>query len=109
MDVMESLIDHPLRLWMAGALTAAGLVLLGRGLLRERSAIVLPWGDPRKPFALLSAFRVAIIGLSVAALGIAWATQQLWLVVLALIVLGEETFESSMALAALRYTKIRRA
>lgn len=104
---MEELIYHPVRLWMSGAITAAGAPVLTRSLHRERSAIALPWADPRKPFSLLSAFRLAIIGLAVSALGLAWATQQLCLAVLALIVRGAETFESTMAPAAMRYTKIR--
>ena len=77
----------------------AGVCALVRGLRREHSAIHLPWSDPQKPFALMGAFRVAIIGLCVAVLGLSWAAEQLWLAIIALIVLGEETFESTMALA----------
>jgi hypothetical protein len=109
MTLMEVLIEHPLRLWMASVLMLGGSLVLLRGLRREHSAIKLPWSDPRKPFALMGAFRVAIIGLCVGLLGLAWAADQLWLAIIALIVLGEETFESTMALAAMRYTKIHRS
>jgi hypothetical protein len=109
MGLMDALIEHPMRLWMASAMMLAGSIVLVRGLRREHGAIKLPWSDPQKPFALMGAFRVAIIGLCVATLGLSWATEQLWLAIIALIVLGEETFESTMALAAMRYTKIHRS
>jgi hypothetical protein len=56
----------------------------------------------------MHAFRVAIIGISFAALGLAWATEQLWLAIIALVVLGEETFESTMAIGAMNYCKPRK-
>lgn len=108
MNVMDPLLDGPLASSAAAVMMVIGAAVLARGLRWERGAIALDWTDPRKPFALMSAFRVAIVGLCVAVLGLSWATHQLWLAIIALIVLGEETFESTMALAAMRYTKLRR-
>jgi hypothetical protein len=55
----------------------------------------------------MQAFRLAIIGVSFATLAIAWATEMLWLAILSLVVLGEETFETTMAIGAMNYGKPR--
>ena len=62
----------------------------------------MSWRDPAKTLAWMMGFRITVIGLAVAALGLAWLTQQLWLAILALIIGGEETLESTLALAAMR-------
>ena len=52
-------------------------------------------------------FRIAIAGLAALSLAIAWASETLWLAILALVVLGEETFETTMAIAAMNYGRPR--
>jgi hypothetical protein len=50
----------------------------------------------------IQGFRIAVIGFALAALGISWITQQLWLFVVALGVGGEEMLESSFYIWVLR-------
>jgi hypothetical protein len=92
----------------AAFLAAVALWVGLRGLRRYFAAAALPASDPSKSLALMYAFRIAIIGISVAALGIAWATEMLWLAIVSLVVLGEETFESTMAIGAMNYGKPRK-
>jgi hypothetical protein len=105
---MEHLLQSPTQYIGAAALAAVGIWFGTRGLRRYFAAIALPAGDAAKSLALMHAFRVAIIGISFATLGLAWATEQLWLAIIALVVLGEETFESTMAIGAMNYGKPRK-
>lgn len=106
---MEILIESSLRVYQASILLAGGAWILAIGLRREVRAIRLSAADPAKSLALMQAFRVAIIGLCMAALGLAWLTQTFWLAILALVVGGEETFESTMAIGAISPRSGRRA
>ncbi len=64
-----------------------------RGALRGDSGKLLPW---------IKGFRLSIIGLALAGLGVAWGWHLTWLLVLTLAIGGEEILESSMVIFALR-------
>lgn len=93
--------DAPWRGYPAGALVLSGLALLAkglwfgftgsRGLLREREA--LGW---------MRGFRLAVVGLCLAGVGVAWAGQVLWLFVASVGILGEELLETSVIIEALK-------
>jgi len=100
---MEALFESVYRFYPAGALLLMGAGVTTAGLRRWATTLRMPAADPAKSLAMMQAFRVWIIGLAIAALAIAWMGQILWLAVLALAVGGEETFESTMAIGALRY------
>lgn len=98
---LTTIADAPWRGYPAAALALSGLVLLARGLwfgfpgsvglLKEREA--LGW---------LRGFRLAVVGLCLAGIGVAWAGQILWLFVVSLGVLGEELLETSVMIEALK-------
>ena len=105
---MEYLLEPPAQYIGSATLIAVALWIGIRGLRRYVTAAALPAGNPAKSLDLMHAFRVAIIGISFATLGIAWATEMLWLAILSLVVLGEETFETTMAISAMNYGKSRK-
>jgi hypothetical protein len=105
---MEYLLEPPAQFIGSAILAIAGCWFGVRGLGRYFAAAALPASNPTKSLDLMHAFRVAIIGISVASLGISWATEMLWLAILSLVVLGEETFETTMAIGAMNYGKPRK-
>ena len=106
---MEYLLQPPMQYAGATILAVIGASMGVRGLRRYFTAAALPATDPAKSLALMHTFRIAIIGVSFATLGLAWATEMLWLAILSLVVLGEETFETTMAIGAMNYGKPRTA
>lgn len=102
MTVMDAIFDASWRTYPATALMAVGAALVfaaGRAALE--AGRLSAW-DAGKGLAFMRAFRVAIVGLALLALGGAWAWQLLWLGVLAAVIGGGELFESSLDIAALR-------
>lgn len=97
---MESLVELSWRAYPGGALLALGLLVFARGA----------WGTatgfrraiPERAAAYMAGFRMGIIGLAIAGVAGAWIWQQAWVLVLALIIGGEELCESSWALYVLR-------
>jgi hypothetical protein len=100
MDV-ASIVTAQWRPLPATALALFGLVLLGKGLwfglagsqglLHERDA--LGW---------MRGFRLAVVGLCLFGVAIAWAWQVLWLGVAALGIVGEELLETSVIIEVLK-------
>lgn len=99
---MEWVIEAPVRFYVSIAMMAVGGWIVVRGLRSEVRSIRMPAADPAKSMALMQSFRVCIIGLALLTLGIAWMTEQLWLALIAAAIGGEELFESSMAIGAMR-------
>jgi hypothetical protein len=94
---MHEIITTPLRIYPACLVMAGGLALTAW-------AVMLPWrtARERRLLAGVRGFQLAVLGLAVLGIGIAWWMLQLWLFVLALGVAGEETLETSRIITALQ-------
>jgi hypothetical protein len=89
------------RIYPAAALAIYGLALLANGLwfgfrgsnglLREREA--LGW---------MRGFRLAVVGLCLVGIAVAWVWQVLWLFVAAVGIMGEELLETSVIIEVLK-------
>lgn len=99
---MEWVIELPVRFYPSLAMMVVGAWITVRGLRSEVRSIRLSAADPARSMALMQSFRVCIIGLALATLGIAWMTEQLWLALIAAAIGGEELLESSMAIGAMK-------
>src|SRR5690606_40969750 len=105
---MEAFLDLPWRHGPAAGLVLAGIVLFARGLALWRSAGRID-RDPGRALAYARGFRIGILGLCSFAFGLGWSFGLGWVVVVSLIVLGEEMLETSVMIAALRATPARGA
>ena len=94
---------YPAALWMVAGAAALvhGVRLLATGG-RERI-------DPDRAYFVTRGIRAGIFGLCVATIGAGWLWQVDWMVVLALVILGEEMLETSIMTAALRDQRRARA
>jgi len=98
---MYELFDATWRIYPATIIALAGAFIAALGVRGVLAAHRLATGDVKKPLAHMEAFRVAVIGLAVAAIGAAWVWQIAWLAWLALIIGGEETLESTLCVFGL--------
>ncbi|HZR80265.1 MAG TPA: hypothetical protein VFD92_04130 [Candidatus Binatia bacterium] len=91
--------------WLAAlgpfALVGAGVPLLASGV-RRWARVRQEARDPERALLIALGFRRAIIGLCALVFGLAWMLSVGWLMAIAAIVVGEETLESSVLIAALR-------
>jgi hypothetical protein len=97
---LTPLIDAQWRIYPASALALVGLALVARGLwfgfagskglLRERDA--LGW---------MRGFRLAVVGLCLVGIAVAWGWHILWLFVAALGIMGEELLETTVIIEVL--------
>ena len=87
------------------AYPAALLIVLGvAGAVRSAVTHARRAGqlrDPARALAIMRGFRIAIVSLAVAAIGVAWCWQLGWLFILALVIGGEELLESTVVITAL--------
>jgi hypothetical protein len=60
------------------------------------------WHDPARNLRFVRGFRRVVLGLALIAVGVAWTWQIAWLLVLALVIGGEEVLESSVHAFAVR-------
>jgi hypothetical protein len=98
---LTTIIDAPWRGYPAAALALYGLVLLGQGLwfgfrgsgglLRERDA--LGW---------MRGFRLAVVGLCMFGIAVAWVWQLFWLFVVSVGIVGEELLETTVIIEVLK-------
>ena len=97
------MIDLTWRVYPGGTLVALGAAIaiwgFGMELKGLRRAI---GGRHSEILRFLQGFRLSVIGLAVAAMGIAWTWHLTWLLVFALVIGGEETLESSVHIFAVR-------
>jgi hypothetical protein len=102
---MDALVDLSWRAYPAAAIALLGVVASVRGV----QLLVEGWQrsvwDRDKNLVWITGFRLAIIGLAVVALAAAWQWQQLWVLLIALAIGGEEALETSIIIFALRRSK----
>lgn len=98
---MDALIELSWRLYPAAVIIAVGIAVATLGLRREIEGVRRPLRDPSKVLTFVRGFRLAIIGLAFAGVGAAWLWQLDWLLVLSLVIGGEETLESTVVIFAL--------
>ena len=98
---MDALIDLSWRLYPAALLMAAGFTLAARGTLHFRRGFEPPFDGPSRVLAGVRGFRRAIIGLAIAGIAAAWLWQIDWILVLSLVIGGEELLESTLHIQAL--------
>lgn len=99
---METIVDLPWRAYPASVLLGGGALLAAYGLVRQIRGIVMPVRDPDKGLTWMVGFRLTIVGLAVAGVAAAWVWHSAFVLVLALLIGGGETFESSLDIFALR-------
>ena len=99
---MNALADLSWRAYPSALLMAAGAALFVYGAQTLLRALRISIWDLDRPIVWIGGFRAAIIGLALLALGASWLWQQLWLLLLALAIGGEELLETSVILFALR-------
>jgi hypothetical protein len=80
----------------AASLIAVGTPLFLVGLRREWHGLRMPSRDPAKVLTWVRGFRLSMIGFALAGAGAGWLFDQTWLIVLSLVIGGEETLESSI-------------
>ena len=102
---MEAIVDLSWRIYPASLMLAAGSLLALYGCAVQFRGIKMPISEPSKNITWMRGFRLTIIGLAIAGIAAAWAWHLLWILVLALLIGGGETFESSLDIFALRNEK----
>jgi hypothetical protein len=100
--MIETLVELSWRAYPGGALLALGGALVALGIRLGAGSLRPARGDLESPVRLVRGMRLAIIGLSLAALAASWVWGQLWLFILALAFGGEELLETSTMLFAMR-------
>lgn len=108
MPNFEEILTASWRAYPAIALVAAGLWLCVRGMGLHR-AIVSGARDPHRALEVARSFRVGIAGLCFIGGAVGWSLSMGWVVIVALIILGEEMLETSTMIAALRDGVARQA
>ena len=95
---VDTIYDLSWRAYPVAVIALGGAVVLYRGLRLGRAGL----GDPPRNLRFVRGFRLAVIGLALIAFAAAWLWQQQWLLILALVIGGEETLESSIHAWAIR-------
>ncbi|HYC01119.1 MAG TPA: hypothetical protein VEC57_18435 [Candidatus Limnocylindrales bacterium] len=85
----------------AFALMGAGAALVLRNVVAWRRAAAMR-RDPERALWLARGFRTGIVGLCAIGAGAGWHWNVAWLVVLSLIIAGEELLETTVLVMALR-------
>lgn len=105
---METLYHLPWRGYPALALVLLGVALMIRAFRGDREAARRHrFGTDARSLAAMRAFRRAVIGLACIGVAAGWHWQVPWLLALALAIGFEETFESSIDVAALEQAEQR--
>jgi hypothetical protein len=105
---METLWELSWRAYPAAVLAIAGLGIVVRGIWRQRRGIGLPVTRAAKGAAMARALRSVLTGLAIVGVGVAWWAHLDLLLVLSLVIGGEELLETSVVIAALDDAERRR-
>lgn len=98
---MQDLAHLTWRLYPAAVLMLAGFAVIVLALRRCRGAWQHPLTEPMQPLQWMRGFRMLIAGLALFGIGAAWLWQIGWVLAVSLVVLAEETLETSIAIGAL--------
>jgi hypothetical protein len=97
------LTGQPLLLVFAALLAPAGIWFAALGVRRYAAMRRISPREHAKALTSLQAFRQTMIGACLLMMALALSFEILWLGVLAAVIFGEELFESSMAIYAMKY------
>ena len=89
------------RAYPAAALIVLGAGIVVRGIWRQRRGIGLPVTRAAKGAAMTRALRSVLTGLATVGIGVAWWAHLDLLLMVALVIGGEELLETSVVIAAL--------
>ncbi len=106
---MDFLIDLSWRAYPAGLLMAVGFALALRGSRTFKQGFEPPFDGPSRILAGVRGFRRGIFGLAIAGIGAAWLWQIDWVLVLSLVIGGEELLESTFHIQALSLAERNKA
>lgn len=98
---MDALLDLSWRVYPAALMMAVGFILAIRGTLYFRRGFQPPFDGPSRILAGVRGFRRAVIGFAIAGIAVAWLWQIDWILVLSLVIGGEELLESTLHIQAL--------
>ncbi len=101
MPSAEEILTAAWRIWPAWLLIVVGGWLCVRAL-RVRRSLSPGMRDPHRALVVARGFRIGIAGLCLIGWAVGWLLSVGWVVVVALIILGEEMLETSTMIAALR-------
>jgi len=93
--------DLAWRGYPAALLAALGAVLTVRGFGWLWASFRRPRSEPDNALTFMRGFRLAIWGLTALGVAAAWHWQLGWLLAIALVIGGEETLETSVAIAVM--------
>ena len=99
---MEFLTELSWKMYPSWFIIAIGLAILIKGTSMAYRSFNSPMSDPTKMHRFVIGFRIAVIGITMAGVGVAWNWNILWLFVLSLAFGGEEVLESTVHLYLLR-------
>lgn len=99
---MDILTELSWKIYPSFGMIAVGLAVLFMGASAARRGLGSPMSDPTRMHRFVMGFRIAVIGVTLAGLGVAWNWDILWLFVLSLVFGGEELLESTVHLYILR-------
>lgn len=105
---MDALWELSWRAYPAAALIAGGLAIVVCGVWRQRRGIGLPVTRAAKGTAMARALRSVLTGLAAIGVGAAWWGHLELLLVVSLVIGGEELLETSVVIAALDDAERRR-
>lgn len=103
--MIEAITDLSWKAYPAIALMTIGVGLMFIGIRRLAIALGLANRNPDEMMNFMTGFRIAVLGVTLLGLGVAWNWGLLWVFVLALVFGGEEVMESSTHLYIIRRGK----
>jgi len=99
---MDALVDLSWRAYPGSFIMAIGFAMAAYGVARLVAWHSLSAFESGTPIVFVGGLRAVAVGLAVAGVGAAWIWQQLWVLLIALAIGGEELLECSVILFVLR-------